>query len=180
MRLNEKLTKETYPRLAEKYKVKVLALPKLEKVTINTGVGRIKESKDEMENVARELSVITGQKPKSTIAKKSISGFKLRAGQTVGYAVTLRGKRMFDFVERLASVVLPRWREFEGLSSRSFDKNNNFTIAIKEQNIFPELKADDIKNLWGMSITLTMKNAQNREQVIDYLKETGFVFEKEQ
>lgn len=180
MTLAQRIQKEILPKLAGKYQVSILALPRLEKITINTGVGKIKESKDEMQTIARELGQIAGQKPKATIAKKSISGFKLREGQVVGYAVTLRGKRMFDFVERLTNVALPRSREFEGLSEKKFDKNNNLTLAIKEQNIFPEIKDDDVKGLWGMSITMTMKNAKNREQVVEFLKELGFVFEKEQ
>lgn len=179
MTLQKKLEKEIIPALSKKYKVPVLGLPKIEKVTINTGVGRIKESKEEMENIARELMIISGQKPRHTVAKISISGFKLRKGQTVGYTATLRNSRMFDFIERLTSIVLPRSREFEGISKKCFDKNNNFTVSIKEQNIFPELKADEIKQIWGMGITFSLKNAQNIEIVDEYLKAIGFVFEKE-
>jgi large subunit ribosomal protein L5 len=180
MKLSEKVTKEIMPKLAKQYGAPILALPRLEKVTVNTGIGRIKDSKDEMQAVKDELTQITGQKPKETIAKKSIAGFKLRQGQIVGYAVTLRGKRMFDFIERLANVVLPRFRDFEGLDEKKFDKNNNMTISLREQNMFPEVKSDDVKGLWGMSITLTIKNGINRDQVMEYLKEIGFVFEKEQ
>jgi len=180
MKLQEKLNKEILPELSKKYKVGILALPKLEKVVVNTGVGKIKESKDEIESIAKELTQITGQKPKECTSKTSISGFKLRAGQVVGLSVTLRGARMIDFTEKLANVVLPRSREFEGISKRGFDRNNNLTIGIKEQIIFPEIKADEIKQVWGMSITFAFKNTQNKEILIDYFKELGFVFEKEQ
>lgn len=180
MTLQERLNKEILPELTKKHKVCLLALPLIEKVTINTGVGRIKESKEEMANIAHELMIISGQKSKHTVAKLSIAGFKLRKGQTVGYTVTLRGSRMFDFIERLTSIVLPRSREFEGIYYKSFDKNGNFTVSIKEQNIFPELKADEIKQIWGMGITFSIKNAQNREILMEYLKAVGFVFEKEQ
>lgn len=180
MILQEKLTKEILPELLKKYKVSMLELPKIEKVTINTGIGRIKESKEEMANVVKELTIIGGQKPKHTVAKISIAGFKLRKGQTVGYTVTLRGTRMYDFMERLINIVLPRCREFEGISKKCFDKNGNFTVSIKEQSIFPELKADEIKQVWGMGITFSIKNGQNKETLYDYLKAIGFVFEKEQ
>lgn len=179
MTLKEKLEKEITPELCKKFGVPVLALPRIQKVTINTGVGRIKESKEEMENIVRELTKITGQKPKSNVAKKSISGFKLRKGQIVGFSVTLRGQRMYDFLERLINIVLPRSREFEGIRYKNFDSNNNLTIALKEQNIFPEIRADDISQTWGMSITISLKNAKNRENVVEYLQKIGFVFEKE-
>lgn len=180
MTLKERVNKGIIPELSKQWSVPVLALPRITKVTVNTGVGRIKESKDEMENIVRELTMITGQKPKSNPAKKSISTFKLRKGQVIGYSVTLRGTRMYDFLERLINIVLPRSREFEGIRYKSFDHNNNLTIALKEQNIFPEIKADEIKQTWGMSITVSLTNAKNRDNVVEYLRKIGFVFEKEQ
>ncbi len=180
MTLKERMNKEIVPELCKQWSVPALALPCIKKVTVNTGVGRIKESKEELENIVRELTKITGQKPKSNAAKKSISTFKLRKGQVVGYSVTLRGNRMYDFLERLINIVLPRSREFEGIRYKSFDRSNNLTIALKEQNIFPEIRADDIKQAWGMSITVSINNAKNRENVVEYLRKIGFVFEKEQ
>ena len=180
MTLNERIKKEIVPELSKQWSVPALALPKITKVTVNTGVGRIKDSKEELENIVRELTKITGQKPKPNAAKKSISTFKLRKGQVVGYSVTLRGTRMYDFLERLINIVLPRSREFEGIRFKSFDRNNNLTIALKEQNIFPEIKADEIRQVWGMSITISINNAKNRDNVVEYLRKIGFVFEKEQ
>ena len=180
MNLQEKVALEIEPALVVKYKLPRLALPRITKVTVSSGVGKIKESKDEMENVAHEMAIIVGQKPKATVAKVSISGFKLRKGQVVGFAATLRGKKMFDFIERVINIVLPRSREFEGIELKSFDQNGNFSIAIKEQMLFPEIKADEIKQNWGMGITFSISNTSNKEILMEYLKAMGFIFKKEQ
>jgi len=175
MRLKDKIDKAT-KEMAQKNSLPILALPKIQKVVINVGVGQHKESKEALESIEKQMIQIAGQKPLKTQAKISISGFKVREGQHVGYVVTLRGKRMFDFIERLNTVVLARSREFDGIPMRSLDRNNNLTFAIKEQLVFPEIKPDDVKVIWGMAISISIKNASNKDLVVELLKEAGFVF----
>lgn len=175
MRLKEKIENVT-KEIAKRNSVPILAIPRIGKVVINVGVGQHKESKEALESIEKQMIQVFAQKPQKTQAKISISGFKVREGQHVGYAVTLRGRRMWDFLERLNTVVLPRSREFEGINLSSMDKNNNLTFAIKEQLVFPEIKPDDVKALWGMGISISIKNAQNKDLVIELLKEAGFVF----
>lgn len=176
MRLNEKVESQIIPSLAKEHGLSVMALPSLQKITINCGVGRVKESKEALAQIEHDLAQITGQHPKWTAAKKSISTFKLREGQKVGYVATLRGKRMWDFLERLVNIVFPRMREFDGLDEKILDANNNLTIGFREQIAFPEIKQDEVKELFGFSVTLTIKNAENSELVRKYLKEIGLIF----
>lgn len=178
MRLSERVSKEILPSLAKQNKVPILSLPTIEKLTINSGLSQFKEQKELIEYVSKELAMICGQKPRITKAKKSISGFKVREGQTVGLSVTLRKRRMWDFIERFVSIVLPRLRDFDGISKKSFDKAMNFTIGVKEQMIFPEIKADEIRQNWGMSITIKMKNTANSDLTQDFLKKVGFIFKE--
>lgn len=178
MRLYEKIKKEIKPALGKKYHLPELALPKIEKVVLTAGVGPFKEKKESLEAIEKELALISGQKPKMARAKKSISGFKVRQGQLVGYIITLRGKRMWNFVERLVTIVLPRIRDFDGINPKSFDKSFNLTVAIKEQLAFPEIRADEIKETWGMSVTFSLKNTKNKDLVQEYLKEIGLKFFK--
>jgi len=175
MRLKEKQLK-IRNEIAKEQGVSVMSVPTVKKVTINVGIGQIKDSKEMIESVEKQLMQISSQKPKKTIAKKSIAGFKVRKGQHIGYCVTLRGGRMWDFLERLNTVILARSREFEGIDKKVIDKNNNLTIAIKDQIIFPEIKPDDIKTNWGMAISITLSNAKNKDLVIEFLKQIGFVF----
>jgi len=176
MRLSEKVNKEILPKMASEFKRSQMSLPRLSKVVVTVGVGPFMEKKDSMEAIEKELTQITGQKPKYTIAKKSISGFKLREGQTVGFQVTLRSRKMWDFIERLNSVVLPRLRDFDGVSTKSFDRSGNLSLAVREQIIFPEIKADEVKENWGMGITLALNGPQEIELSKYYFKEMGFVF----
>jgi len=180
MLLKDKMNNQVTLEMSKAHGLSVMAVPKLVKITINVGFGPYRESKDALEAIKKELIAITGQQPKTTSSKKSISGFKLRAGQMVGYVVTLRTDKMWDFVTKFANTVLPRIRDFEGISVKSFDKNNNLTIAVKEQMMFPEIKSDDIKNLWGLAITLTMKNSADQALVKEYLQKAGFLFKEEQ
>lgn len=175
MRLKEKMDKVAQ-EMAKKYSLPLLALPKISKVTLNVGIGQHKDSKEDIEHIEKQFTQIIAQKPKKTQAKISISGFKVRQGQHIGFCATLRGKRMYDFLERLNTVVFPRSREFDGVSLSSMDSSNNLTFAFKEQLVFPEIKQDETKFGWGMSVTLTIKNAENKELVIETLKEAGFVF----
>lgn len=176
MRLKEKIEKETLPKLSKEYKFPILGLPRIYKLTVNVGVGKVKESKEMLKTIEGELTQITGQKPKPTQAKKSISGFKIREGQQVGFCVTLRGNRMWDFTEKLNSVAFPRIRDFGGLKKSIRDKNGNFTIGLKEQLIFPEISLNDVKESWGMSLTYSIRNGADMRIVEKYLKEIGFIF----
>jgi len=176
MKLSEKLNKEIMPTLARETNFNLLSLPNIEKVTVTVGLGPFIDRKDVLETIERELAQITGQKPKKNLAKKSISGFKLREGQMIGYQVTLRGQRMWDFIEKLINVVLPRSRSFDGISEKSFDGTSNLTLSVREHIVFPEIKHDDIKEVWGMGITFSLKNRHNSERVKKFLTSLGFIF----
>jgi large subunit ribosomal protein L5 len=146
---------------------------RIEKVVINIGLGRALKDEKFMEIALRDLALITGQKPKTTLAKKSIANFKTRKGQIVGAIVTLRGKRMRDFLSRLINIALPRTRDFRGISLKSLDKNGNLTIGIKEHIVFPEISGEEIRNIFGFEITVVVK-AKNRDEAIKLYKTLGF------
>lgn len=151
----------------------VFALPKIEKVVINVGLGRVVKDEKFLELVLRDLTLISGQKPKTTLAKKSIANFKTRQGMVIGAMVTLRGQRMRDFTSRLINSALPRTRDFRGISDKSLDKKGNLTIGIKEHIVFPEIKGEEIKNIFGFEITIVIK-AKNKEEAIALYKFLGF------
>lgn len=177
MRVKEKLMKEIIPALSKEHKTSILAMPRIQKAVVTVGVGPYREQKDSLAAIEKELMLITGQKCSSSVAKKSIAGFKLREGQVVSYMVTLRAARMWDFIERLVSVVLPRMRDFDGIPVKSFDRNMNFTMSVREQTMFPEVKADEVKDTWGLGVTFSIKNAKaNPELTKEYLKRIGFIF----
>lgn len=178
MRLRELTSIVKKKEFAKQNNLNVMNVPAIEKVTVNIGLGKFREDKEALKNIKKEIELVFGQSPKWTASKKSISGFKLREGQLVGYCLTLRGKRMWDFLERLIKVSLPRLRDFDGISIKKFDNQGNLTMGITDQTIFTEIKPDEIKQNWGMSITLTMKNADNRELVTSYLKQVGFIFKE--
>lgn len=142
-------------------------------MVINIGLGRALKDEKFMEIALRDLALITGQKPKTTLAKKSIANFKTRKGQIVGAIVTLRGKRMRDFLSRLINIALPRTRDFRGISLKSLDKNGNLTIGIKEHIVFPEISGEEIRNIFGFEITVVVK-AKNRDEAIKLYKTLGF------
>jgi len=180
MRLKDKYQKEVIPQMMEKFGYKnPMAVPKIEKVIINTGFGRLivektsEEQKKILDSISEDLALISSQRPILTKAKKSIAGFKIRKGLPIGAKVTLRRKRMYDFLERLIQVALPRSRDFRGISLSSFDKNGNLTIAIKEQIAFPEVSPERTKNIFGLEITVTT-NAKRREEAIELFKLMGF------
>ena len=151
----------------------ILALPNLQKVVVNVGLGRAIKDDKFLEIALRDLGLITGQKPKVTLAKKSIANFKTREGVPIGAMVTLRGKRMYDFISRLINIALPRTRDFRGISAKSLDKNNNLTIGIKEHIVFPEVSGEEIKNIFGFEITLVIK-AKNKDEAMALYKAMGF------
>ncbi|MBI2446787.1 MAG: 50S ribosomal protein L5 [Parcubacteria group bacterium] len=151
----------------------VLALPNLQKVVVNVGLGRALKDEKFLEIALRDLGLITGQKPKVTLAKKSIANFKTREGAPIGAMVTLRGKRMYDFISRLINIALPRTRDFRGISAKSLDKNNNLTIGVKEHTVFPEVSGEEVKNIFGFEITLVVK-AKNKDEAMALYKSMGF------
>ena len=175
-RLLARYREEVIPAMREKFGYKsVMAVPKIEKVIVNVGFGRraILKETAAIEKIEKDLAKLTGQKPAVRIAKKSISGFKLRQGMAVGAMVTLRGKRMYDFIDRLISIALPRSRDFHGLDPKSFDKWGSLSIGIKEQNIFPEITYESLKDIFGLEISV-VTTAKFREEGTELLKSMGF------
>lgn len=176
MKLQELYKKEIRPKMKEKFGYKnILAIPKIAKVSINVGVGRFSKDKAYLDNVVSSLSRITGQKPVLCKAKKSISAFKVREGNIVGVMVTLRGKRMNDFIERLVNITFPRVRDFRGINGKSVDRLGNFTIGFRENLAFPEIKAEEIDKVHGMEICIAT-TAKTREEGFELLKLMGFPF----
>lgn len=151
----------------------ILALPRIEKAVVNVGLGRALKDEKFLEIALRDLGLITGQKPKITLAKKSIASFKTRKGLAIGAMVTLRGRRMYDFIARLINIALPRTRDFRGIDVKSLDGNNNLTIGIKEHIVFPEVSGEEVKNIFGFEITLVVR-AKNKEEALSLYKSLGF------
>lgn len=152
--------------------------PKLEKIVLNVGLGRAQNDKKLIEVATNTLTKITGQKPIDTFAKKSIAGFKLREGSKIGIKVTLRGDKMYEFLDRLVNIVLPRLRDFHGVSNKSFDKSGNYSIGLTEQSVFPELTFDETTTAHGMQIVFVV-NGEGREDAQALLKKFGMPFQKE-
>ena len=177
-RLEEKYKKEVVPSLMEKYNYKtVMLVPKIEKIVVNMGVGDALANSKNLEAAVSDLAKITGLKPIETKAKKSIAAFKVREGHKIGCKVTLRGERMYEFLDKLISIGLPRVRDFRGLSSKSFDGRGNYTIGIKEQIIFPEINFDEVEKVRGMDVVI-VTTAKTNEEAFDLLKELGVPFRK--
>ena len=177
-RLKAKYDKEIVSSLREKYNYKnVMEVPKLDKIVLNIGCGDATGNSKLLEAAMKDLETITGQKAVATRAKKSIAGFKLREGQAIGCKVTLRGDNMYNFLDKLISISLPRVRDFRGLSPKSFDGRGNYTIGIKEQLIFPEINFDEVEKVRGMDIVI-VTTAKTNEEAFDLLKELGVPFRK--
>ncbi len=175
-RLKDLYKKEIVPRLMKEFEYKnIMQVPKLHKITINMGLGEAITNAKILDTASSELAAITGQKPIITKARKSISNFKLRAGASIGCAVTLRGDRMYEFFDRFVNIALPRVRDFKGLSSRSFDGRGNYSVGIKEHIIFPEINFDKIDKIKGMTITI-VTNAKTDEEAKKLLKYLGMPF----
>ena len=154
-----------------------MLVPKIDKIVVNMGVGDATVNSKNLENAVKELEKITGLKAVETTAKKSIASFKIREGHKIGCKVTLRGERMYNFLDKLISISLPRVRDFRGLSPKSFDGRGNYTIGIKEQIIFPEIKFDEVEKVRGMDIVI-VTTAKTNEEAFDLLKELGIPFRK--
>ncbi len=177
--LKEKYKKEIMPAMKEKFGYKnVMVVPRFEKVTINTSFGKMisgktsDEQKKIINSITNDLSLICGQKPSPTKVKKSIAAFKVRQGMNVGLMVTLRRRKMYDFIDKVINIALPRSRDFRKINPKSFDNNGNLTIAIKEHLIFPEIVQEDIKIIFGFEITI-VTTAKTREEGIELLKLSG-------
>jgi large subunit ribosomal protein L5 len=175
-RLKTKYDETIVPSLKEKFAyTSVMQVPKIEKIAINQGLGDAVADKKLVETGVEEISLITGQKAVATISKKSVSNFKLRDGMPNGVKVTLRGEKMYEFLDRLVTVALPRVRDFRGVSDKGFDGRGNYTLGIKEQLIFPEISIDKVKNITGMNITF-VTSASNDEEGYELLKSFGMPF----
>jgi len=175
-RLLERYRTEIVPELKKMLgKDNPLALPRVEKVTISMGVGKAIENKNRLDAAARDLGQIAGQKPALTRARKSVANFKLRKGQQIGVKVTLRGARAYEFLDRLISIVIPRIRDFRGLSPNAFDEAGNYNLGISEQVVFPEINLDKVEFVQGMNITIGVR-ARKREDSFELLKRLGVPF----
>lgn len=177
-RLQQRYTAEILPRLAEQLgRTNPHALPKLQKIVVSMGVGKSIQDQKILDDAAETLTVITGQKPVITRSRKSISQFKLREGMPVGCCVTLRGKRMYEFLDRLITLVLPRVRDFRGLNPKAFDGNGNYSLGLNEQMVFPEINADKVKHVQGMNIAI-VTTTRNDDEGRLLLREFGMPFQK--
>ena len=175
-RLQEKYKNEVVPALVKKFGYdSVMQAPKLEKICVNRGVNGAVADKKIVDVAVEELTIITGQKAVPTISKKDISNFKLRKGMPIGARVTLRGEKMYEFLDRLVSIALPRVRDVKGISDKAFDGRGNYTLGVTEQIIFPEIDIDKVSKITGMDITF-VTTAGNNEEAYELLKELGMPF----
>jgi large subunit ribosomal protein L5 len=175
-RLKEKYTKEIMPALKQKFQYSsIMQVPKIEKICVNKGIGAAVADKKLIEAGVEELTNITGQKAVATRSKKDISNFKLRGNQAIGAKVTLRGDRMYEFMDRLMNIALPRVRDFKGVSDKGFDGRGNYTLGVKEQIIFPEISIDKVTKVNGMDITF-VTTASTDEESLELLKAFGMPF----
>ena len=177
-RLHTRYKSEIIPKLTEEFNyTNVMELPKLLKIVINVGVGEAIQDKKALDNVVANVALITGQQPVTTKAKQSISNFKLREGMPIGCKVTLRGRIMFEFLDRFINLALPRTRDFQGIPDKSFDGRGNYTVGIKEHTIFPEIDTDKVTKMHGMDITF-VTSAQTDEEALALLKHFGMPFKR--
>lgn len=179
-RLFEMYRQEIVPLLMKQFNYKnVMQVPKLNKITLNIGVGKATQDPKLLEDAVKDLEMIAGQKPAIRKAKKAISNFKLRQGMAIGCMVTLRGARMYEFLDRLINIALPRVRDFRGVSDKSFDGRGNYTLGIKEHIIFPEINVDKVNRIYGMDITI-VTTAKTDAEAYELLKAFGFPFRKKE
>ncbi len=179
MNLQERYKKEIVPKLREKFGYKnVMAIPRIEKVVVNVGFGRHAKEKAFIDGIESVLTRITGQKPIMTKAKKSISSFKIREGMIIGATATLRGKRMYDFLEKLLNVSFPRVRDFRGINEKQVDRTGNLTVGFKEHLAFPEIRAEELENIYGLEVSVST-TAEGKEEGLELFRLFGFPFRKE-
>lgn len=177
-RLKVKYNEEVVNALMEKFEYSsVMEVPRLDKVVINMGIGEARDNPKALESAIKELEIITGQKPLVTQAKKSIANFKLREGMKIGAKVTLRGERMYDFLDKLMNIALPRVRDFRGVNATSFDGRGNYAMGLKEQLIFPEIEYDQVDSIRGLDVVI-VTTAQSDEEAKVFLEKMGMPFKK--
>jgi large subunit ribosomal protein L5 len=177
-RMREKFERDVVPMLMERFSIKNrLAVPRLEKIVINMGIGKGKEIKEYADEVGKHLAALSGQKPVVTLSRLSISGFKLREGMKVGLKVTLRRDRMWEFLDRLVSLAIPRLRDFRGLSRKSFDGRGNYSMGLSEQTVFPEVDIETVNNVQGMDVTL-VTDAHDDARALAMLEALGLPFQR--
>lgn len=177
-RLKDRYRSEVAPAMRETFKYKsVMEIPRLEKIVLNMGVGEVKDNPKALENSIRDLGIITGQKAVMTTAKKSVAAFKLREGMKIGCKVTLRGERMYNFLDKLISISLPRVRDFRGINSNSFDGRGNYALGLKEQLVFPEIDYDKIDKIRGMDVVI-VTTAKTDEEGKELLQLLGMPFQR--
>ncbi|PWI58629.1 50S ribosomal protein L5 [Sulfoacidibacillus thermotolerans] len=177
-RLRDRYQSEVVSQLMQKFQYRsVMQVPRLEKVVINMGVGEAAQNEKVMDHAVNDLTLISGQKPVVTRAKKSIAGFKLREGQKIGAKVTLRGDRMYEFLDKLFNIALPRVRDFRGVSPKAFDGRGNYTLGLREQLIFPEIEYDRVDKVRGMDVVI-VTSAKTDEEALALLTELGMPFRK--
>ena len=175
-RLQERYQKEIVPELKKKLgRENLLSLPRLQKIVVNMGVGKALQDKNRMEQAAEQLSQITGQKAQVTKAKRAVSGFRLREGNEIGCRVTLRGKRMYEFLDRLISIALPRIRDFRGVNPKSFDGHGNYSLGLSEQGVFPEIDPDKVTFVQGMDVTF-VTSTDSDDEARELLRGFGMPF----
>lgn len=175
-KLSQKYKEEILPSLAKEYGEKnIFALPKLEKIVINVGAGEGATNKKVLESVTTDITAIAGQKPVITLAKKSVSAFKIRRGLAIGVKVTLRAEKMYSFLEKFLRLVLPRIRDFRGISTKNIDKSGNLSIGLTDQTLFPEIEYDKIDRIRGLQVTIVVKNS-NKERSLSMFKALGVPF----
>ncbi len=178
-RLKDRFDAEVRPRLKEQFSYSsTMKVPRIQKITLNMGVGDAKVNARALDKAADELTLIAGQRAQITRAKKSIAGFKLREGMPIGAKVTLRGARMWEFLDRLVSIALPRIRDFRGLSPASLDGRGNYSLGVREQIIFPEIDYDDVETIRGLDVTITT-TAETDDEALALLRELGLPFRSE-
>ena len=178
-RLKERYHDEVRPRLQERFEHHSnMAVPRITKITLNMGVGEAKTNAKALDDAVEQLAIITGQRPVITRARNSIAGFKIREGMPIGTKVTLRGDRMYDFLDRLVSIALPRIRDFRGLALQSFDGRGNYSLGIREQIIFPEIDYDDVDTVRGLDVAITT-TAKTDEEALALLRGLGLPFRSE-
>ncbi len=178
IRLKEKYTKEIVPTMVESFSYSnSLAVPRLDKITVSMGVGEVISEAKRLDAAAKDLALITGQKPIITKAKKSVAGFRLREGVSIGCKVTLRGDRMYEFFDRLISIVIPRIRDFRGFPEKSFDGRGNYSLGLSEQIVFPEISIDNVDYVQGMNVTVTIARSSDEES-LELMQLFGFPFRR--
>src|SRR3989338_8449813 len=176
--IKEKYIKEAVPKMMKEFGLRTpMAAPRILKVVVNVGTGKMRDKKDAIEAVEKHLALITGQKPSPRPARVAMASFKTRQGMIVGYKVTLRGERMYDFLNKLVGFAIPRTRDFRGIPLKSVDRGGNLTLGIREHIVFPEMIGEDVRNIFGLEATI-VTNAKNRKEAEELLRLIGFPLQK--